>query len=96
MSAPSRLGKSPRAARGFSLVELLCVLVILLIMATMLNSRMSGSRRRTNQELCRKNLQTIHLALAIYANDNQGGFPFLNAAAEFRRAAQPPPAPQHH
>ena len=73
--------RSPRAARGFSLVELLCVLVILIILSTMLNSRLSGSRRRTAQELCRKNLQTIYLALTIYANDNRGGFPFLNAAA---------------
>ena len=73
--------RSPRAARGFSLVELLCVLVVLIILSTMLNNRLSGSRRRTNQELCRKNLQTIYLALTIYANDNQGSFPFLSAAA---------------
>jgi type II secretory pathway pseudopilin PulG len=81
MTSPSRLGKSPRASLGFSLVELLCVLVILIILAVMLDSRLSGSRHHTALELCRKNLQTISLALNIYANDNRGAFPFLNGAA---------------
>ncbi len=81
MTLPSRFGKSPRAAPGFSLVELLCVLVILIILATMLDSRLAGSRRRTAQELCRKNLQTIYLAMTLYAEDNHGTFPFLKEAA---------------
>jgi prepilin-type N-terminal cleavage/methylation domain-containing protein len=81
MSLVSRLGKSPGAARGFSLVELLCVLVILVILSVMLNSRLSGAHRRTAQELCRKNLQTIYLALNIYSNDNHGTYPYLKAAA---------------
>ncbi len=81
MSSPSRFGKSPRATPGFSLVELLCVLVILIILAVMLDSRLSGSHRRTAQELCRRNLQTIALALNFYANDNGGAFPLLKDAA---------------
>ena len=36
------------------------MLVILIILAVMLDSRLSGSHRRTAQELCRKNLQTIY------------------------------------
>jgi len=80
MSSTSRLGKSPCAAPGFSLLELLCVLVILIILSVMLDSRLSGSRRRTALELCRKNLQTISLSLNIYANDNGGAFPFLKDA----------------
>ena len=43
MDSPSRLGKAPRGARGFSLIELLCVLVILIILATLMDSRMAGS-----------------------------------------------------
>jgi type II secretory pathway pseudopilin PulG len=62
-------------------VELLCVLVILLILVVMLNSRLAGVHRRTAQELCRKNLQTIYLALNIYSNDNHGSYPFLNGAS---------------
>jgi hypothetical protein len=81
MDSPSPLGKEPRIAGGFSLVELLCVLVILIILATMLDSRLAGSRRRTARELCRKNLQTISLVLTLYADDNHGTFPFLKEAA---------------
>jgi prepilin-type N-terminal cleavage/methylation domain-containing protein len=81
MDSRLRFGKLPRGARGFSLVELLCVLVILIILATMLDSRMAGSRRRTELELCRKNLQTISLALNFYAADNHGAFPMLKEAA---------------
>ena len=80
MTAPSRVGKARRAIAGFSLIELLCVLVILIILAVIMDSSLSGSRHHTNQELCRKNLQTISLAMNLYANDNQGAFPFLNGA----------------
>jgi prepilin-type N-terminal cleavage/methylation domain-containing protein len=81
MTSPSPLAKTPRPERGFSLVELLCVLVIVIILAVMLSSRLSGAHRHTIQELCRKNLQTISLSLNIYANDNRGAFPFLKNAA---------------
>jgi len=81
MDSRSRFGKVPRGARGFSLVELLCVLLILIVLATLLDSRLAGSRRRTALELCRKNLQTISLALNFYAGDNQGAFPLLKEAA---------------
>ena len=81
MDSPSRIGKAPHNQGGFSLVELLCVLVILIILATMLDSRLSVSRRRTARELCRKNLQTIYLAMTLYADDNHGTFPFLKEAA---------------
>jgi type II secretory pathway pseudopilin PulG len=60
---------------------LVCVLAILLVLATIMNSRLSGSRRRTALELCRKNLQTMHLALTLYANDNRGEFPLLAGAS---------------
>jgi prepilin-type N-terminal cleavage/methylation domain-containing protein len=78
--APKTRASAPRAARAFSLIELLVVLVLLLIMTTMMNSRLSGSHRRTARELCRKNLQEIFLTLTIYANDNQGAFPLLKTA----------------
>jgi len=56
-------------------------MVILIILAVMMDCSLSGARRRTALELCRKNLQTIYLALNIYSNDNHGTFPFLNNAA---------------
>ena len=70
------------SARGASLVELIAILFIILLLATMLNSRFSGAHRRTTRELCRKNLQLIYLACNIYANDNRGLFPFLKGAKD--------------
>jgi len=69
-----------RPAGGFSLVELLVVLVILIILSVMLSRSLSGTRRATNRELCRKNLQEIYLVCSIYAHDNQGAFPRLQGA----------------
>jgi type II secretory pathway pseudopilin PulG len=62
-------------------VELVCVLAIVIILAVMLDNSLSVSHRRTAREQCRNNLQTIHLALNIYSNDNHGAFPFLQDAA---------------
>jgi prepilin-type N-terminal cleavage/methylation domain-containing protein len=63
------------AARGFSLLELLLTLAILLVLMAMLYG--SGSRRAQSQRkaACQKNLQTIYVALQIYAGDFEGRFP---------------------
>jgi prepilin-type N-terminal cleavage/methylation domain-containing protein len=66
--------------RGFSLVELLVVLVILLILSVLLDSQFSTSHRQRALAGCRANLQKIYLALSLYANDNHGDFPFQNGA----------------
>jgi len=87
----SKLGLRPlrhaRGARAFSLVELLCVLVILIILATLVDSRMAGSRRRTARELCRKNLQTISLALNFYAGDKAEAEALLRRSLAILKAA---------
>ncbi|HTV61530.1 MAG TPA: type II secretion system protein [Verrucomicrobiae bacterium] len=65
---------------GFSLVELLVVLAIMLILAVMLDSFGSARHQRTQMELCSDNLQKIYLAMQIYAND-YGKFPVDTNAA---------------
>jgi len=81
MTSASRFGTPPRGDGGFSLIELLCVLVILIILTVVLDNRMSGSRHRSQRELCRKNLLEISLALNFYRNDNHGTFPLVKGAA---------------
>jgi type II secretory pathway pseudopilin PulG len=75
-----------RRERAFSLVELIVVLAILIIVATMMSSQLSGAHRKTALEQCRKNLQEIFLTVSIYANDHQGSFPLFPAA---RTSAEP-------
>jgi type II secretory pathway pseudopilin PulG len=76
----------PGKAPAFSLIELIVVLALLIIVATMMSSQLSGTHRRNALEQCRKNLQEISLAVSIYAGDNHGAFPLLAAA---RNPAEP-------
>jgi prepilin-type N-terminal cleavage/methylation domain-containing protein/prepilin-type processing-associated H-X9-DG protein len=60
---------------GFSLIELLITLALMCIMAAMLYGFGSRSHQRSQQKLCADNLQKIHLAMQIYANDFHGALP---------------------
>jgi prepilin-type N-terminal cleavage/methylation domain-containing protein/prepilin-type processing-associated H-X9-DG protein len=60
---------------GFSLLELLIVVVLMIILTTMYWRSGSGSRQQRLQLSCQQNLQKIFIALQIYANDNSGKFP---------------------
>jgi prepilin-type N-terminal cleavage/methylation domain-containing protein len=65
----------PAARRGFSLMEMLISLALMIIMATMLWGFGSVSRQRAQQKACQQNLSKIYVALQIYANDSAGKFP---------------------
>jgi prepilin-type N-terminal cleavage/methylation domain-containing protein len=73
-------------AGGFSLIEMLLVLVVIGVVAVLLNSEFTHSSRERALEGCRRNLQMMYLALSIYEKDNNGAFPFWQDA---RRPAQP-------
>ncbi|MEY4385913.1 MAG: hypothetical protein RLY20_1196 [Verrucomicrobiota bacterium] len=63
------------SSSGFSLVELLITLVLILIMVTMLYGFGSRSHQKTQKVACEKNLQNIYLALDIYSKENNGALP---------------------
>lgn len=69
------------SAAGFSLIELLVVLALLVILTVMSTGRFSSSARRSGLANCQRNMQKIYLALSIYRNDN-GVFPFLKDATD--------------
>ena len=60
---------------GFSLIELLVTLAIMVILIAMMEGFASGRHQRTQKQLCADNLQKIYLALQIYANDFKGALP---------------------
>ena len=66
------------AQAGFSLVELLIVLALMIIMTTMMWGFGSASRQRAEKKACQQNLSKIYLAMQIYANDFGGKFPETN------------------
>ncbi len=61
--------------RAFSLLELLITTTLILIMFVMLYGHSSSSHQRRQKLACQQNLQTIFIALQIYANDHDGLFP---------------------
>ena len=68
-----RLARPPQP--GFSLVELLITMTLMLIMATMMWGFGSASRQRAGKKACQQNLSKIYLAMQIYSNDCAGKFP---------------------
>jgi prepilin-type processing-associated H-X9-DG protein len=54
---------------------LLIVVALILIMFVWLWGRSSSSYQRKQKLACQQNLQTIYIALQIYANDHDGAFP---------------------
>ena len=65
---------------GFSLIEMLITLALMIVMSVMLYGFGSASRQRSQKKLCSDNLQKIYLAMQIYANDFGGQLP-LNTNA---------------
>jgi prepilin-type processing-associated H-X9-DG protein len=64
-----------RTLAGFSLIELLVVLALLIILTTMMWGFGSESRQHSAQRACRQSLEKIYVALQIYANDFSGRLP---------------------
>lgn len=65
---------------GFSLVELLVVLALLILLTTLFASYFGPDHRLDAQKTCRANLQKIFLAMQIYADDNAEKFPAIASA----------------
>jgi prepilin-type N-terminal cleavage/methylation domain-containing protein/prepilin-type processing-associated H-X9-DG protein len=65
---------------GFSLIELLVTVALMVILTTMMWGFASPSHQRTAQKACQQNLQKIYVAMQIYANDSAGWLPHNPAA----------------
>jgi prepilin-type processing-associated H-X9-DG protein len=60
------------ASAGFSLIELLVVLALMIVIIVLMWGFGSESRQHAAQRACRQNLEKIYVALQIYANDSSG------------------------
>jgi prepilin-type processing-associated H-X9-DG protein len=76
----------PSAESGFSLVELLIVLALMIILTVMMWGFGSESHQHAMQRECRQNLEKVYVALQIYANDFGGKLPEMTNAT---RSAEP-------
>ena len=61
--------------RGFTLLELICVLVIVVIVAAALYPMLFGQQRGSKRCMCQSNLRQIALGIKQYAQDYNEKFP---------------------
>jgi prepilin-type N-terminal cleavage/methylation domain-containing protein len=87
---PIRLRAHPLAssvcAGGFSLIEMLISVTIILILFTMMYGFGSRSNQMNQKKKCQANLQKMYLALQIYSNDSNGKFPVATNAKSSEEA----------
>ena len=78
--------QAPRAG-GFTLIELLVVIAIIAILASMLLPALGRAKRQAQRTACSNNLRQVSLALRLWADNNDGKFPWRVDQA--RGGAQP-------
>lgn len=64
-----------KRSRGFSLIELLCVIGIIAIMSAILMPVMTSARKAAQAGQCRSNLKQIAKAFEVYTSDYAGCYP---------------------
>lgn len=64
--------------RGFTLLEVLTVISIIAVLASILFPVFARARESARKRTCQSNLQQIAAALHLYAQDNGGRFPRRN------------------
>lgn len=67
----------PGGRRAFTLIELLCVIVIVGSLAALAVPALSGVRERADLVACMSNLRQLAALALLAAQDNDGNFPYI-------------------
>lgn len=85
----SSFSKSNRAPKAFTLVEILVVVVILSVLATILFPAFSRVRERGRASACASNLRQLGLSIAQYAADHDDKLPYAPSPESKEIASRP-------
>lgn len=65
-----------RGVTGFTLIELMVVIVVISIMAALLLPALAKTKEHARSVACRSNMKQLSLAFLMYAEDNEETFPW--------------------
>jgi prepilin-type N-terminal cleavage/methylation domain-containing protein/prepilin-type processing-associated H-X9-DG protein len=85
-SAGLRRLDGSRASRGFSLTEILVVIVIIAVLAAILVPMFNRMREKARTAQCSGNLRQLGASINLYAAENGGSLPFIGSD-DFGRGA---------
>jgi len=58
--------------RGFTMVEVIIVVAVIAVLASIIMPKMTGARQKSALEACKQNLLKLGIAMELYANENSG------------------------
>ncbi|MGC3956788.1 MAG: prepilin-type N-terminal cleavage/methylation domain-containing protein [Verrucomicrobiota bacterium] len=88
-AAPNSFCPAPALTHnGFSLVEMLVTLALMLILFTMMYGFGSKRNQLNQKQRCQGNLQKAYIGLQIFANEHEGRFPAPTNAASAEDALE--------
>jgi len=70
------IAPSARGVRGFTVIELLVVIVIVALMAALLLPALGKAKEQGRSSVCRNNMRQIALSMTLYADDNSDYLPW--------------------
>lgn len=81
-----------RSVAGFTIVELLVVIGVVVILIGVLLPALAGARKAGHNTVCLGNLRSIAMGLTIYANDHDSLYPHWSGWQIYDAANAPPEA----
>ena len=82
---PAQSSAAPGRAGGFTLVELLAVVAVVMVLAAMLLPALARAKGTTQSRVCLSNLRQLTLACLVYAGDHGDALPYNMGEDEIRR-----------